>query len=111
MTNQVNRLPCEIKEKPFRSYYKDDWRCDCESHTREDHIKILNGIFQVDNAHWFEFTDWQGKDDSCFWVATKDGSILSDQFRNAEYHGLMVSSIHVQGKRLSLSFKPIGWYE
>ena len=115
--NQKEKMPvykpCELDVKPHRSYYKDDWRCDCIAHSQADYIKILNNVFQVNNAHFFPFTTFDGKQDDSFIVNLKDDLVLSDTLRNIEFHGLMLSSIHVQkGKRtISMHFKDTGWYE
>lgn len=92
----------------MRAYYKDEWHCDCkpEDHTLEKYIKALHNIFdpEYEQAHITH-------DEKFIHVDTKDNVILALKIFDAEYHGLILSSIHSRQREepfnseISLLFK------
>jgi len=92
----------------MRSYYKEEWHCDCTSdkHTLENYIKGLHNIFdnEYEKAH-ITF------DEKFIHVDTGDHVILATKIFDAEYHGLILSSIHSRpakkpfGSEISFLFK------
>ena len=104
-------IPCEIKEKPNRMYYKDDWRCSCEKHSIDDYIKYLNVVFNTDSAHYDNSPDWQGMVRETFHVKTNADCLLMSDIRTVEFHGLMLSGMFANGQgNFSFIFEPTGWY-
>lgn len=80
----------------MRSYYKEDWHCDCEpeKHTLENYIKGLHNVFdgQYEKA---EITH----DEKYIYVNTKENCILASRIFDNEYHGLVLSSIHSKPRK------------
>jgi len=104
--------PCEIEIKPHRMYYKDDWRCDCKSHSIQDYEKYLNAVFHTKSAHYTNDADWKGVKREVYHVETNADCLLMQNIRTVEFHGLMLSSIFANGKgKFSFLFEPTGWYE
>jgi len=112
MSELNTQIPSEIKEKPYRSYYKDDWRCWCGKHSIDDYIKYLNAVFHTKSAHYSNDADWKGEKREVFHVETNADCLLMSEIRTVEFHGLMLSSMFANAKgKFSFLFEPTGWYE
>lgn len=92
----------------MRSYYDKNWHCACkpEEHTIENYVKALHNIFDS------EYEDAKITfDEKLIHVDTRDNVILSNKIFDAEFHGLMLSSIHSRKREepmqseISLLFK------
>ena len=85
----------------MRSYYKEDWHCDCkpESHTIENYIQGLKNVYDTDEV----FLDSEKK---FIHVNTKSSCVLASNLFQSEFHGLILSSIHSVhlGRWTGLSF-------
>jgi len=106
----VIQKPCEIDSKPYRMYYKDDWRCDCKEHTDEIYVKILNKLFETKNTLFNEYVNWQNKPDDYYSLSTKLECIDMNLIRNAEFHGLLLQRMYNDGNRITLHFTATGWF-
>ncbi len=75
----------------MRSYYDKNWHCDCKpkEHTLENYIKALHNVFDSEHEK-AQITN----DEKFIHVDTRDNVILANKIFDAEYHGLILSSIH-----------------
>ena len=75
----------------MRSYYKSEWHCDCrpEDHTLERQIQGLKNVFHTEDVSHSEGFIHVRTDDSC---------VLASSIFNAEFHDLVLSSIHSSKK-------------
>lgn len=79
----------------MRGYYKDDWHCKCDpkEHTLENYIKGLENIFG-DEYTKIHVTS----DEKYIHVDTDNECVLAQKIFEAEFHGLILSSIHSRRK-------------
>ena len=101
---------CEIESKPYRMYYKDDWRCDCIEHTQEIYQRILNNTFETKDAQFYEYSTWNNEQDAYYSVSTKKEYIDIVMLRTLEYHGLMLRGIYNDQNKITFHFSATGFF-
>ena len=101
---------CEIDTKPYRMYYKDDWRCDCVEHTQETITRILNNTFESKDAQLYTYRKVDDSPDDFYSVSTKNEYVDIVVLRTLEYHGLMLRGIYNDQNKMTFHFTVTGWF-